>query len=84
MTTSEKVKRIVSEMSGLETVKAEDSLQEDIALDSFSMVSLLLEIEDAFNIELEVSDMNPFDLVAVQDVINLVEKYLDEKDDLNS
>jgi acyl carrier protein len=47
----------------------------DLALDSLRMVMLLVMIEDVFEIELDESDMNPFKLRTVNDVINLVSKY---------
>ena len=50
-------------------------LVSDLALDSLHMVMLLVMIEDVFDIELDESDMNPFELVTVKDVINLVAKY---------
>ena len=46
-----------------------------LALDSLRMVMLLVMIEDVFEIELDESDMNPFKLRTVNDVINLVSKY---------
>ena len=39
------------------------------------MITLLLEIEETFEIELDESDMNPFDLNTVEDAVKLVEKY---------
>ena len=70
-----KVKEILCELSGEETIENTDHLQGDLALDSLMMVTLLMEIEDTFAIELDESDMNPFDLETVQSVINLVKKY---------
>ena len=75
MNTGEKVKNILSELSGEETVVNDAALQSDLALDSFLMVMLLIKIEELFCIQLDESDMNPFDLVSVQDVIDMVEKY---------
>lgn len=72
----EKISGILSELSGIKEIKPEDNLKEDLALDSLSMVTLLLEIEERFNIELDESDMNPFDLNTVEDAVNLAEKYL--------
>lgn len=66
---------ILKELSGLDEVKLDDHLQNDLALDSFSMVALMITIEDTFQIELEESDLNPYQLNTVQDVANLVEKY---------
>ena len=34
-------------------------------------------IEDEFQIVLDESDMNPFDLVTVEDVVKLVTKYME-------
>lgn len=52
------------------------TLTEDLAMDSLRMVMLLVMIEDTFHIELDESDMNPFLLLTVLDVIRLVEKYV--------
>ena len=52
------------------------TLTKDLALDSLRMVMLLVTLEDTFEIELDESDMNPFSLITVQDVINLVMKYV--------
>ena len=61
---------------------ADTSLQllSDLAMDSLCMVMLLVMIEEVFEIELDESDMNPFALLTVQDVINLVAKYKIESD----
>ena len=75
MNTEEKVMDILFELSGEEKITEELTLQGDLALDSLLMVTLLVEIEEVFGIELDESDMNPFDLATVQDVINMVEKY---------
>ena len=47
----------------------------DLAMDSLRMVMLLVTLEEVFSIELDESDLNPFLLITVQDVINLVSKY---------
>ena len=71
----EKISEILCELSGIKEIKPEDNLKEDLALDSLSMVTLLLEIEAIFEIELDESDMNPFDLNTVEDAVKLVEKH---------
>lgn len=75
METLEKVICILKELSGKEEINKTDSLKNDIALDSLGLVALLVNVENEFNIELDESDMNPFDLVTVADVISLVDKY---------
>ena len=47
----------------------------DLSMDSLRMVMLLVMLEDTFDIELDESDMNPFELQTVEDVIELVAKY---------
>ncbi len=51
-------------------------LIQDLGMDSLRMVMLLVTIEDTFEIELDESDMNPFSLITVQDVVNLAMKYV--------
>lgn len=70
-----KVKGILAKLSGEKVVRNEAALQVDLALDSISMVTMLVEVEDAFGIELKESDMNPFELSTVQNVIDMVKRY---------
>lgn len=70
-----KVTVILSELSGMETICLEHELQGDLGLDSLQMVTLLIMLEENFQITLDESDMNPFDLVNVWQVVDLVEKY---------
>ena len=84
MDTNEKVIEILKELSGLDEVRLADSLQSDIGLDSLGMVTLLIELETAFEIELKESDMNPFDLKTASDVAALVDKYVGGNNEKNS
>ena len=81
MNIEEKVKGILCELSGEETIENTDHLQGDLALDSLMMVTMLVEIEEAFDIELDEADMNPFDLGTVQNVIDMVAKYCGDEDE---
>ncbi len=78
MNIKKRVHSILHDMSSKETISDRDNLQE-LGLDSLDMVTLLLEVEDAFGITLDESDMNPYDLQTVEDVIHLVEKYGEAK-----
>lgn len=71
----DKVCAILSELSGVETVCLEHGLQSDLGLDSLQMVMLLMMLEESFQITLDESDMNPFDLANVWQVVDLVKKY---------
>lgn len=77
----EKISVILNELCGIEKICLEYQLQKDLGFDSLQMVTLLLALEDTFHFVLEESDMNPFDLITVEDVVNLVEKYFGDKND---
>ena len=77
----DKVCVILSELSGIETICLEHELQSDLGLDSLQMVTLLMMLEENFQITLEESDMNPFDLANVWQVVDLVEKYAGGEND---
>ncbi len=81
MKTEERIKDILSELSGEKSIETKARLQEDLSLDSLSMVTMLVEIEDSFSIELDEKDMNPFDLITVADVIKLTEGYIGDENE---
>ena len=67
---------IVEELSLMTIQDTDITLTGDLSMDSLRMVMLLVTLEDTFEIELDESDMNPFFLITVQDVIDLVMKYV--------
>ena len=67
---------IVEELSLMTIQDTDVTLTGDLSMDSLRMVMLLVTLEDSFEIELDESDMNPFSLITVQDVIDLVMKYV--------
>ena len=71
----DKVNAILSELNGAENIEPEYELQKDLGLDSLQMVTLLLLLEENFEIILEESDMNPYALTTVRDIVELAEKY---------
>ena len=81
MKPEKKIKGILSELSGEKRIKNSARLPEDLALDSLSMVTLLIEIEEQFGIELDEKDMNPFDLVTVSYSIRLADSYIGDKNE---
>lgn len=74
-TLKNQVIELLCELSGKEEVNVSDTLQIDLGFDSLGLVALLLALEDAFGFILDETDMNPFDLSTVQDVVRLTEKY---------
>lgn len=82
MDVKERVIKIIEELCGREVEDVDQSLSEELMLDSLNMVILLLEIEDEFSCRLEESDMNPLELEKVSDVIDLAERYCLRSDDV--
>ncbi len=80
MNTEERVKKILNGICGAEVTELSQRLYEDLMLDSLNMVMLLLEIEEEFSVQLDESDMNPFDLETVSDIVALAEKYCETSD----
>lgn len=76
-----RIKDMLSEQCDEETIDNKTKLQEDLNMDSLSLVMLLVNLEETFGIELDESDMNPFDLTTVQDVADMVKKYRVEEND---
>ena len=75
MNENSKVFDILKELSGSDSFNETSDLHNDLALDSLNMVTLLVNIEDEYGITLQESDMNPFNLLTVADVIELVSRY---------
>ena len=81
MNVEEKIREIIFELSGETVEDVSDALERDLMLDSLSMVTLLIEIEEMFEIELDEKDMNPFELITVEDVVKMVEKYIGDENE---
>ena len=75
-----KVTAILSELSGIGTILLEHEIQNDLGLDSLQMVTLLMILEDSFQIVLDEGDMNPFDLIYVWHIVDLIKKYVGGND----
>ena len=81
MNIQEKVGDILKTLSGVENIELKNHLKEDLGIDSLGMVLLLLEIEEKFEIMLDESDMNTNCLETVQQVMELIRKYIGGTDD---
>lgn len=81
MSTFKIIKEIISDISGVNEISLNDELQNDIGLDSLGLVTLLIELEKRFDIELNESDLIPFELTNVFDVVGLVNKYMEKSNE---
>lgn len=79
MTTEKRVINVIKNLCNEKSITKTKELIKDLSFDSFNLVTLLLEIEEEFSIRLNESDMNPFELVTVNDVVNLAKKYVSAK-----
>ena len=77
---NETVEKILELLDGLGVPKASDA-SEDLVMDSLQRVMLLVMIEEIFEIELDESDMDPFKLITVRDISELVARYERQKEE---
>ena len=71
----DKVMEMLEDLCNVKITDTATQLQSDLHMNSLQLVMMVVMIEEVFNIELDESDMNPFALINVQDIIKLVEKY---------
>lgn len=76
MPIKERVFELLEGMTAMEEISVYDELAGDLGLDSLGLITLLVAIEDAFQIELDESDLDPFALQTVDDIVRLAEKYM--------
>ena len=77
MNIEERTINVLVELSGMQDITKSTVIKNDLGLDSLKLVIMLLNIEEEFSIELDESDMNPYDYETVEDIINLVKKTVD-------
>ncbi|SIT19427.1 Phosphopantetheine attachment site [Thalassolituus maritimus] len=60
----------------IDSISAEMKLQDDLHLSSLALVSLLTTLCDQFGVDLlKLTDADLLNLVSVEDVVNLFERY---------
>lgn len=70
------IKEVIEEINGCNDIGLESDLKVDLGLDSLSLVSVIVELENKFNIAFDDSDLDPGVILKVQDLVSLVEKTL--------
>ena len=75
------VKSIVSQITHTDDIETDQILKDDLGMDSISHVMLMMELEERFKIQFNETDMDPFALITVGDVISLMKKYVGDKDE---
>lgn len=69
----ESITEIIESITG-EVVKEDTDLIEEGILDSFDMVSLVLELQDAFDITIDVSELLPENFESVNTIAEFIDK----------
>lgn len=66
----EKTIELIKQYSGIDIIKNDMNLRDDLNLDSFDIVLILIEIDSIFNVNID-----PEEVDTVGDLIQLVDKY---------
>lgn len=74
----EKIKEIIVEQLGVEesAVTLETSFQEDLEADSLDLFQIIMELEDAFDIQIEDAES----IKTVSDAVKFIEEKTSDKD----
>ena len=70
------IKKLVN--NGTDANISEETSLVELGIDSLMTVELVLGLEDAFNIQFNDSDLEMENLRNVRDIVNLVNKYIEQ------
>jgi len=73
-----KVNDVLLKLSFLDEIHERQRLKEDLGLDSLSLTELMVALEEAFEIELQMEDLDPAGFTTVADVYAVMGKYTQE------
>lgn len=73
MNIESKTLQIIASLSWEENITLEDTLA-SLGIDSIVLIEIIIALEDWFEIQFNSSDLDPFELVTVADVIDLVKR----------
>ena len=75
--TKDIINSILREKKFSDTITSGMKLSEDLGFDSLSLVELIVDLEDRFDILIDESDLDPGQLKTVGQIYSLVDKYLE-------
>lgn len=70
------VEEVIAETVGCDRITEDGDLKTEIGLDSLSLVAVIVGLEEKFGIEFNESDLDPGKINRVQDLVELVGKYI--------
>ena len=77
--TKEIINTILTEKRFSDTITSDMNLSEDLGFDSLSLVELIVDLEDRFDIEIDESDLDPGLIKTVGQIYTLIDKYLEAR-----
>ena len=72
----EVISQCISEAATITDEIGKTDLLKDVGIDSLKLVELVISLEEDFNLRFTNSDLEPTKLLIVQDIYDLVKKYL--------
>ncbi len=75
----DRVIEIVNGLSVVGTISGTEDKLIELGIDSLKKVELMIGLEDEFAIQFDDSDLNPANFSTIQDLINLLKKYIGDE-----
>lgn len=79
--TNEKINQMMKLIVPIDHFSKNMSLQNDLGIDSLLLVNVLVQLEEIFDITIDISDLNPKALITMEDLYTLAEKYVCNKEE---
>ena len=73
----EKLLEILKEIRSDVDFEKETKLIDDAIIDSFDIISIISEVNEAYDIEIDVLDISPENFNSAASLLELINKYLD-------
>lgn len=76
-----RLENLMRQIVPVEVFDSQLSLKDDLGIDSLALVNVLVQLEEAFNITIDISDLSPEKLKTIGDLYTLVEKYISNNEE---
>lgn len=75
-TIEEKINQVIFQLSPIKIINKDMNIRVDLGFDSLSIVTLIVSIENALEITIDESQLDPDDFNRVEDLYNLAKRYV--------
>lgn len=76
-----RLENLMGQIVPVEVFDSQLSLKDDLGIDSLALVNVLVQLEETFDITIDISDLSPENLKTIEDLYTLVEKYISNKEE---